>query len=79
MNGKHEEGAVKGLREDCACPIAKIIICNYLPKATRIAALTQDEGHTKKGGSHGQRKALGSHPCSHSKTLRSFCAMKKQF
>lgn len=47
MNGKHEEGAVKGLREDCACPIAKIIICNYRPIATRIAALTQDEGEKK--------------------------------
>lgn len=48
MNGKHEEGAVKGLREDSACPIAKIIICNYLPKATRIALLSQDEGHKKR-------------------------------
>lgn len=48
MNGKHEEGAVKGLREDCACPIAKIIICNYRPITTRIAALTQDEGDKKR-------------------------------
>lgn len=48
MNGKHEEGAVKGLREDCACLIAKIIICNYLPIATRIAVLIQDEGHKKR-------------------------------
>lgn len=61
MNGKHEEGAVKGLREDCACPIAKIIICNYRPIATRIAALTQDEADKQNGGSQKQRKALSSH------------------
>lgn len=48
MNGKHEEGALKGLREDCACPITKIIICNYRLIATSIAALTQDEGGEKK-------------------------------
>lgn len=63
MNGKHEEGAVKGLREDCTCSIAKIIICNYLPMETRIAVLTEDEEH-KKGGSQRQRKVLSSHLCS---------------
>lgn len=35
MNGKHEEGGVKGLRKDCACLIIEIIICNHLPPTTR--------------------------------------------
>ena len=38
MNGKDEEGGVKGLREDCACLIIEIIICNHLsPKKTSPA------------------------------------------
>lgn len=35
MNGKHEEGGVKGLRTDCACLIIEIIICNHFPPTTR--------------------------------------------
>lgn len=72
MNGKHEEGAVKGLREDCACPIAKIIICNYRPIATRIAALTQDEGDKKRKKSK-TKKGFEFPPL---RRLRSFYVMK---
>lgn len=38
MNGKDEEGGVKGLRNDCsACLIIEIMICNHLPPNTRAA------------------------------------------
>lgn len=38
MNGKDEEGGVKGLRKDCsACLIIETIICNHLPPKTRAA------------------------------------------
>lgn len=36
VNEKHEEGGVKGLREDCACLIIGIIICNHLPARTMV-------------------------------------------
>lgn len=37
VNGKDEEGEVKGLRKDCARLITEIIICNRLPPETRAA------------------------------------------
>lgn len=74
MNGKHEEGALKGLREDCTCPITKIIICNYRLIATSIAALTQDEGEKKKRRKSKTKKGFEFPPLRH---LRSFCVMKK--
>lgn len=37
MNGRHEEGWVKGLRKDCACLIIGIIICNQVPSTARAA------------------------------------------
>lgn len=37
MNGRHEEGGVKGLRKDCACLIIGLIICNRVPPTTRAA------------------------------------------
>lgn len=36
MNEKHEEGGVNGLREDCACLIIGIIICNHLPARVMV-------------------------------------------
>lgn len=78
MNGKHEEGAVKGLREDCACPISKIIMCNYLPIATRIAALTQDKGHKTRRKSKTKETLRVPTSAVIQKSLGRFCVMKKK-
>lgn len=43
MNEKHEEGGATGLREDCACLVIEIIICNHLPRA-------KDVLHGREGG-----------------------------
>lgn len=35
MNEKHEGGGAYSLREDCACLVIEIIICNHLPPASK--------------------------------------------
>lgn len=53
MNGRHEEGGVKGLRKDCACLIIGLIICNHIAPTARAAQHTltiPERKKDRKGG-----------------------------